>query len=69
MCLNSGENDNRQNFNLKNYFTREKIDKGENDRGYYHRCCANVNIYLHSQKLCLKFINIQFSIGYNFNLN
>ena len=29
MCLNFGDNDNGQNFNLKKYFT------GENDREYY----------------------------------
>ena len=34
MCLNSGENDNGQNFNFKILFYRG-IDKGGNDRGYY----------------------------------
>ena len=40
MYLNSGENDNVQNFNLKNLFY-----KGENDRGYYGILFEIINIF------------------------
>ena len=47
MCLNLGENDNGQNFNLINYF------QGKNDKEYYGSSSNNAFIAFLIQKMIM----------------